>query len=245
MKEIYLDTETIDLPKNRAGDLMCQLAYIVYDTETKKFQNHFNGFYLPDGYKEMAVMAMTRTKLTPEALEQLVNNLPFDEIKELVSDTENILFIHNAEFDLEILKRAGIEVKCKVVCTLRVVNLINDQLQLPYESTSLEYMHYYLRNYKRILELLQSFNETVPLNQAHDALYDCLCLYLLVQRIRTEFKLTNETAIKITNHPIKYKYCSFGKNRGMQWSDMSYNQLKYFYDLGDKDIQYTIDLIRG
>jgi hypothetical protein len=57
-------------------------------------------------------------------------------------------------------------------------------------------------------------------------------------------KIYIDVAVKITSNPIKYKYCHFGKNRGTPWSEMSYNQLKYYYELGDEDICYTLkDLI--
>lgn len=231
--EIYLDTETIDVPENREGDLLFQLAFITKDIDGTTTLH--NSYRLPPNYNEMSIEVMETTGVTPERLETLVIGSEFTKhynlLHELISHEENVLYIHNAKFDLEILRRIDLEPKCKVICTLRVANVLNDLLKLPFKSTRLSYLHYYYRNDR---------NKKVNIN-FHSAEFDCLCLMELVNYWKENINFDIETAVRITNNPINYTYCHFGKNRGTLWSDMSRGQLKYFYELGDADIQYTID----
>lgn len=233
--EIYLDTETIDLPENIEGDIMFELAFITKDIKTNKIAK-FHEYFKPESLDKMTIEAMERTQMTPELIREEASkgSLPVKKaLSILCNDPNNILYIHNSKFDLEVLKRAGIVPKCKVVCTLRVANVLNDVMNLPFKSTRLSYLHYYYRNDLKITS-----------GDFHTADYDCLLLMELINTWKEKIEFNVETAIKITNNPINYKYCHFGKNRGTQWVNMTDGQLRYFYGLGDKDICYTIDNIR-
>ena len=232
--EIYLDTETLDLPENLDGDILFELAFIVKNLRTNEIKK-FQQYYAPENVDNMCIEAMERTSMTPELIKEKVQeNTSTVDIKviltKLVQNPENILFIHNAKFDLEVLKRISIVPKCKVICTLRVANIINDQTHLQYKSTRLSYLHYYYRNDLKI-----------QAGDFHTADYDCLCLMELVNTWKEKVNLDMESAIKVTNNPINYIYCHFGKNRGLKWRDLSEGQLRYFYELNDPDICYTID----
>lgn len=244
MKDIYLDTETIGLPEEFEGDILCQLAYVV--REYHKYTDSINVYFAPEQYKDMKIEAMARTNLTPEFLEKNHSNSKREAIltnlQTILLEPDNILWIHNAEFDLEVLKRAGLKVHCKVICTMRVMKFINDKTELQFKSIALEYLYYHSKSYLKFEDRVQEIGLDVEdMKHAHDALYDVIALELVIEWMATSFKLDINGCIQITNNPILLTYCSFGKNRGMMWKDMTYGQLKYFYELNDKDICYTID----
>lgn len=246
---IYLDIETISVPEKMEGNLLMQLAYIV--EKEAGLYDLCSCYFLPERYKEMSVESMMKTRITPEKLEVLAkrdeqsSEIVLNRLQKFLSNPDTVLWIHNAEFDLEILKRAGIEVKCKVICTMRLMKFINDATDLPFNSISLDYLFYDLKRYQLLEEL--AWRMKIPMEDlphSHEALFDCLSLYLLVEWLKKNYNLKEEICLNITNNPIKLNYCSFGKNRGMKWSEMTQGQLRYFYDLDDKDIKYTIDLMR-
>ena len=224
------ERETILQNSDEQLHSLFQLAFIVKENLDI---NVYSVFRKPENYKEMSIEAMEKTGMTPEKLEEIADENAFNEkfnyLTELLEDENNVLYIHNAQFDLEVLKRKGLVPKCKVICTLRFANVLNDMLKLPFKSTRLSYLHYYYRN-----------DLKTNSNNFHTADFDCLCLLHLVQYWKNNINFDVNLAVKITNNPIQYTYCSFGKNRGMRWVDMTSGQLNYFNGLGDKDICYTI-----
>jgi DNA polymerase III alpha subunit (gram-positive type) len=147
MKEIFLDTETIDLPENIEGDILIELAFIL-KLESGKCTT-FQEYFAPENLDKMDTGAMERTNLTPELIRQKMveqSDRQVDTLKVLkllVQDENNVLYIHNAKFDLEVLRRVGIIPNCKIVCTFKVATQLNDMLNLPYTRTSLGYLPKY------------------------------------------------------------------------------------------------------
>ena len=248
---IYLDTETTDLPENTKGDILTQLAYVI-DKEGSFYYG--NMYFTPPGYKDMSINAMVRTKLTPESLESLTKDKTphmeqefLDTLQGYLDNPDNTLYTHNTAFDIEVLKRKGLTVNCKVICTLRVMKFLNDQQGLPYESISLEWLHYYTRNYKYMIPVMLKMHIKLEegFNFAHDALYDCVSLFMLHRWILKTFPdMSKDFMELITARPINLKYVPFGKNKGVPFTELGTNSLNYYYSLNDKDICYSIDFLR-
>ena len=246
---IFLDTETTDLPENKPGDLLTQLAYLCVGE--KIF--HRNMYFKPNGYQSMSINAMVRTKITPELLETLtLSNTAekekafTDELQLLLDNPMNTLVCHNTKFDMEILRRKGFSINCKVICTYRIMKFINDQMNLIYESTALEYLHYSFGNYKYFDALVNKLGIADDIERgAHDALYDCVSLFMLFKSIQKHYKAQDDLMIRVTNDLMFMKYVPFGKNKGTLWEDLNGNQMDYYYSLGDEDICYTIDRLRN
>lgn len=205
-KIIFFDTETTG---NTEKDFLCQIAY-------KSGDESFVGFYKPP------------IKIPPEASavhhitnKMLENEYTFKEsedkkkIKELFEDKNSIVVAHNAQFDLMIIKKEGIEPK-NSICTLRLARYLDSEGKI--EKYNLQYLRYLLE-----LEVEAT---------AHDALGDVLVLEKLFERLKKKLieelalsvsdgKLTEEQEneilekmLEISSHPSLLKTIPFGKHIG-------------------------------
>src|SRR3989338_6430978 len=159
-KIIFFDTETTG---NTEKDFLCQIAY-------KTGNEDFTGLYKP------------KIKIPPEASavhhitnKMVAEKLSFPEsgdlpkIKKLFEDKDSIVVAHNAPFDLEMIKKEGIEPK-RFICTLRVARHLDPEEKI--ERYNLQYLRY-------LLEI--EIDAT-----AHDALGDVLVLEQLYERLKNK-----------------------------------------------------------
>lgn len=206
-KFLFFDTETTDV---QSKDII-QLAAISDDGVS------INMFFKP--IQKISVAAMAVHHITPE---DLVNKPKFEDskyedssLKEYLEKLakEYIWVAHNAEFDLEVLRKKGIDIP-NSICTFKLARNMfsenNDTRDL--ESYSLQYLRYYLGLYKK---------ENSEHNTAHDALSDVYFLKDLFEYIQKNSSLTVENMMTITREPQYIRSINFGKYAGRTLEDIA------------------------
>ncbi len=234
MKTIILDTETTG---NKDEDRICQLSYLVVN-ENFEIEEIYNELVRPD--VDIKFEAMAVHHITPEMVQnapKIKHTKAFKRLKELNSP-ENLIVIHNAPFDLDMLSKDGFNSFFKLIDTNRVIRHLN-----PEGKFSLQYNRYALGLYKKEKEICKKYN--IEIN-AHDALGDVIVLYLLYKYIRENFNKNIEELIELTQKPVLYdkfyqgKY-KFEKIRDILIKDPDY--IEYMLNLADldPDVKYSIE----
>ncbi len=228
MKLIFLDTETTGIEKT---DRLAQVCYQVGD-EVKV------GYFKPP--LPMSVKSMSITHITNK---MLADKEPFKgsefarELQSLLST--GVLVAHNALFDLEMLKREGLEIP-QFICTLRVARYLDSGGVIP--EYNLQYLRYYL-------------DLDVPGN-AHDAEGDVNVLSVVFQRLLSKVREStpdDETAIQkmieISSVPSLYKKFNFGKYKDKAIAEVVKNDrgylewlLKQKRESGEDDVDWMYTL---
>lgn len=244
MKTIFFDTETISLlDKFEDDDILFQICFTIND-------NIYSDYFRPETFMEMVPEAMAKTGITPEILERKYkkeDSKEFNILKELLeSDEKKLLIAHNMNFDKEVLRRSGIKFNnTDFICTLKLVEFINDNLGLQYEKTNLQYLKYYLRLDKNVPLVSSKFNIDVSELLTHDARYDVVDLICLFSYLKNQYSINYYEMIKITNDPFLLKYVPFGINKGKKFTELTENQLNYYKDF-DGNIGYTCkEILKG
>lgn len=244
MNQIFLDTETIDVTSNTDYDILAQLAYIIPNTKEV-----YNTYAKPNNYLDNTVGAQESNNLTTEFLEQqpiITNTLAYNRLKELTKDT-NYFFAHNASFDLEVIKRTGINIdNFKIIDTMKLCRFINDKLELPWDSVRLTYLKYKLKLYKDREVLAKALNIDLSVITSHNALSDCIDLILLWNYLSKNYSISLEQAVELCKQDLVLTFVPNGKNKGVRFVDLDYNTLKWNYENAyDSDVKYTCKKILG
>lgn len=228
MQLIFLDTETTGIEKT---DRLAQVCYRVGD-EVKV------GYFKPP--LPMSVKSMSITHITNK---MLADKQPFigsefaHTLQALLST--GVLVAHNALFDLEMLKREGMEIP-RFICTLRVARHLDSGGIIP--EYNLQYLRYYL-------DLEVSGN-------AHDAEGDVHVLYAVFQRLLSKIQETTgdedsaiQKMIEISSVPSLYKKFNFGKYKDkmiaeVMQTDRGYLEwlLKQKRESGEDDVDWMYTL---
>ncbi|MDD5397074.1 MAG: exonuclease domain-containing protein [Candidatus Moranbacteria bacterium] len=207
-KLIFLDTETTG---KGPTDRLCQLAYKFKDEE-------FEGLFKPP--VKIKVEAMSVSHITNKMVE---DKEPFigSEMREKLAEifaNGNILVAHNAQFDVEMLKRENLEIK-NIIDTYKIAHALDKDAKIP--KYNLQYLRYFLD-----LEI-----ENVV---AHSALGDVKVLEKLFERLfqkmMTEFEDENvviEQMLKISAQPLLMKKFPFGKYKGAMVVEVAKTDLGY------------------
>jgi exodeoxyribonuclease X len=250
-KFIFLDTETARLlneikPEENIKDIIIQLSYIVIDEEI----GFSKPVYVADVQTNpgciISFTTMTVHHTTQEMLEGRPNVKDTEEyryLKEMVESGEYVFVAHNANFDAEVLKMVGIDVKkhCEIIDTLRISEIINDQTGLKLEMNKLRYIIYFYGLYKKKQKLLDMYGLSDK-NSYHEAISDIVDCILVYLHFKNEFKATNEHMIYLSNNPVQLKYVPFGSNRGKLFEDLLYNSLKWYAETDNPNVAYTAKL---
>lgn len=246
MKEkfLFFDTETTDI---QSKDII-QLAFITSDGQK------FNQYFKPE--QEITFGAMAVHHITPEFLDDKLlfkqstmkaegSMTLFSELslKDYLNDLggKYIWVAHNAEFDIEVLRKKGVEIP-KYICTLKVArNLLGeDDNRRDLESYSLQYLRYYLglyRNEKDTTDIM-----------AHDALSDVIVLKSLFEYLQEESTLSIENMMLISKEPQFMRTLTFGKYAGQQLEEIAKFDREYLEWLKEnsvdkKDLAWNIDRV--
>ena len=221
MNLLFLDTETTGRDENAR---LVQLAY-------KCGQEKLNFLFkppVPITFEAMAVHHITN--------EMVENEKPFSEITRTYLQKlldENILVAHNAAFDVEILKREGINPK-QVICTLKVVQNLFDL-----SMYKLQFLRY-------------NFGLEIGQVRAHDAEGDIEVLEALFNYLFHYIGRENSEAddgqiinqmLKWTDNPLLLRRIGFGKHKGTKFEELPKDYLQWLSgqkDL-DEDLKYTIN----
>jgi DNA polymerase III epsilon subunit-like protein len=150
-------------------------------------------------------------------------------LQELVSDINNVIVAHNAQFDMQMLQMEGIYTT-RTICTLKLARHIDLKGVIP--KYNLQYLRYYLG-----LEVDA---------KAHDALGDIIVLEAVFKRIHARFvadglKDPIQEMITISNNPILIPRMPFGKHRGTLFSEVPRDYLEWLSGTElDDDMAYTV-----
>ena len=218
---IFLDTETTD---RGPADRLCQIAF---KTEDGLTVNELVNPGMP-----ISIDAMTVHHITNEMVQDKPSFRGSDawhQLQNLIKPDSNVMVAHNAAFDVDMLKKEGIEPK-RVVCTFKLARYLDKDGLIP--RYSLQYLRYYLK-----------LNVDAT---AHSALGDILVLEALFQHIHAKAVEEFEDdavakIIEVSNKPVLYRRMPFGKHKGLMMSKVPADYLKWLAktDL-DEDLRYTV-----
>ncbi|MBA1438442.1 MAG: 3'-5' exonuclease [Epsilonproteobacteria bacterium] len=239
-KYIILDTETTGTDEE---DRIIQLGYMVLGDKEIEVHNEFCSSDVA-----IKIPAMEAHGITPEMIE---GKPPFSELSSFtrlqeLNDASNYMIIHNAPFDLGMLKKEGFACQMKLIDTLRVAKHIFDDE----EAHRLQYFRYKLGIYKYEQEEANKLGIEV---KAHDAIGDVLVLKLFLTELKNavqkKFPDVNavEKMVQLTKEPILIKTFRFGKYRGRAVSEVAQEDAGYLrwmlnnMENLDEDMRYTIN----
>jgi DNA polymerase III epsilon subunit-like protein len=238
-KYIILDTETTGTQEQ---DRIIELGYMVLDTTGTDVYNEFCSSEVPISFEAMEVH-----HITPEMLIDKPICKDTQTYKTLcaLNDEENYMIIHNAPFDLAMLKKEGFELKMKLIDTLRCAKHI-------YEDEPffrLQYFRYKMGLYKDEEEEAKNLGIEV---KAHDAIGDVLTLKLFLSKLRksVEEKFPGENPVEkmvaLTQEPIFIKTFRFGKHNGKTLQEVAIEDAGYLrwmltsMESLDPDLRFSI-----
>ncbi len=243
-KYVILDTETTGTGDN---DRVIQLGYIVLGAKEVEVHNEFNRADVPISYGAMEVHGITEDLI--EGKPACIETTAFKRLQELNSD-DNYMIIHNAPFDLKMLKKEGFENRMQVIDTLRVAkHVLPDE-----EAHRLQYFRYKMELYK---EEEKEANALGIVVKAHDAIGDVLVLKLLLSKLKAivseQFVGVNpvEKMVELTKEPILVKTFRFGKHKGKELVEVAREDAGYLrwmlssMDNLDDDMKYSINIALG
>ena len=127
----------------------------------------------------------------------------YAKLKELISDINNVIVAHNAQFDMKMLNMEGIFTQ-RVICTIKLARYLDKNGFIP--KYNLQYLRYFLG-----LEIEA---------KAHDALGDILVLEGLFNWLNAKFKENGklmdpvQEMIHISSNPVLIARMPHGKHRG-------------------------------
>lgn len=219
---IYLDTETTGVNDE---DRLCQIAY-------KTDQGHqVNELFKPPIPIKFGAMA------THHITEKMVDDKPAfagslaqENLVQLLQVPQSIVVAHNADFDLGMLTKEGVQVP-QYICTLKISRTLDTEGGL--ESHKLQYLRYL---YGMEIDA-----------QAHDAWGDILVLeqlFLLYwQKFQERFATPGEIyqeMFRITQNPVLMPKMIFGKHKGLHFRDVPKDYLQWMVGQDfDGDLLYT------
>jgi exodeoxyribonuclease X len=229
LKFIILDTETTG---TKEEDRIIQLSFLVTNenNEIEEIHNTLCKAPVPISYEAMAIH-----HITPEMIEKkdfIHNTNAWKRLNEL-NIPENVMVIHNAKFDIEMLFKEDFENQMQIIDTFRCVKHL-----WPEGRHSLQINRYSLGLYKKEKEIAKKYN--IEIN-AHNALGDVVVLKLLL-----DYLLENRNVdelIKLTKEPILYEKFYFGKYKFEKIVDVIEKDIGYIeFLLNNPEIELDFDI---
>ncbi len=215
---VFLDTETTGIGPD---DRLCQVAY--------KFQGLENeALFKPPvliGIDAMAVAHITNKMVVDKEL--FLDSAMHKNLAEIFSG-EHILVAHNAQFDMEMLKREKLEPK-SFIDTFKLAQYLDIDGVIP------KYAMQYLRYYHE-LEVLDA--------QAHDALGDIRVLEKLFEYYFQKMSNNNKSEqeilqemLAVSARPVLVKKFNFGKYLGKSVAEVARENRGYLQWLLNEKIR--------
>ncbi len=215
MKFLFLDTETTG---KEDKDRLIQICYKfpVADPVTYLFKPP-----VPISFEAMATHHIT---------EKMVEGKPAfkgSEYAKIINEflSDSVLIAHNAKFDIEMLRREGVEVK-DYICTMKICQHLIDS-----PSYKLQYLRYKLG-----LEVEA---------RAHDAEGDVIVLEALFNKLcAAEFNDPDyiEWMIELSSQPLLLRRIAFGRYQGQEFKDIPRSYLEWLNrQPGTEDLKFTIN----
>ena len=186
---------------------------------------------------EIEIGAMATHNITDEMLEDCPEYANTDICDYLINanNPSTTVVIHNANYDLGVLKNEGLENNMMVIDTLKcckVAFMGNHSVEM-----NLQYLKYLLKLHKEeVPQPLTAYSGT-----AHGAAADVVTLYLLFRRMLKRYSL--EWMINTTANPILYEAMPFGKHKGVPIRELAAKDRGYalwvLKNIDDQDILYS------
>ena len=158
----------------------------------------------------------------------------WNQLQNLIVPNSNVIVAHNVAFDVDMLKKEGIEPK-NVICTLKLARYFDKDGVIP--KYGLQYLRYYLK-----LNV-----DATP----HTALGDILVLEALFNRIyaKAVIEFGDDAVakmIEVSKNPVLYRRMPFGKHKGLKMEEVPLDYLQWLAgtDL-EEDLRYTIEQYLG
>lgn len=241
---IILDTETTGTGEL---DRVIQLGYIVLGSKEVEVHNEFCSSDMPISFGAMEVHGITPDLL--EGKSTCKESIAYKRLNEL-NTNDNYIIIHNAPFDLDMLKKEGFNTQMKVIDTLRVAkHIFADE-----EAHRLQYFRYKLGLYKEEQKEADALDIVV---KAHDAIGDVLVLKLFLSKLKEavqkQFPSENpvDKMVDLTNTPIIIKSFKFGKYKGKTLEEVARSDAGYLrwmlssMENLDEDMRYSLNAVLG
>ena len=205
---IFLDTETTGLTPE---DRLCRLAYTF---QGKEFEALFKP-PVPISIEAMSVTHITNRMVADK--EVFAESRVKSELIHLLAEG-NILVAHNARFDIDMLKREGVEVG-KYIDTFKVAYALDEQGEIP--RYALQYLRYY-------------FDLDVSEATAHSALGDVRVLVAVFDFLFAKMMVVHqdedrviEEMITLSDKPLLFRTFTFGKYSGQSIKEVAANDQGY------------------
>jgi DNA polymerase III epsilon subunit-like protein len=223
---IFLDTETTG---TGPADRLCQIAF---KTKEGAAVNELFNPGMPITIDAMTVHHITNEMVLDKPAFR--NSDTWSKLRDLVNSDGYVMVAHNTAFDVDMLKKEGIEPK-SVICTLKLARHFDKEGVIP--KYGLQYLRYYL-----------GLNvDAVP----HSALGDILVLEVLFNRINAKalVEFGNDAVdrmIEISKNTVLYRRMPFGKHKGLKMEEVPLDYLQWLAgtDL-EEDLRYTIEPYLG
>lgn len=227
------DTETTGIDPD---DRIIEQAYLYIKDGKVEFKERLNNSPVP--IKPGAAMTHSYRNSQIKGLPMIHETEEFEDMKRFAQE-EAIYVAHNAPFDLNMLAKEGLEwPKHKIIDTLRVAkHLYSDNDEV--EMHKLQYFRYLFEWDDQ--PWFQSYMDAVGVEEIkpHTALSDILILWIFLEHMLTEFKVSLDDMIELSKKPVLEKKITFGnifKKKETLYSTiieseyMQYNKTKKGYD---------------
>ena len=218
---LFLDTETTG---NQPEDRLCQLAYKCSDTG--EVCDELFKPPLPISVESSAVCHITNRMVADKPV--FVGSDAHATLKRFFTDPDMITVAHNAQFDLEMLRKEALT-PGRHICTLKVARDLDQEGVIP--RYNLQYLRYYY-----------DFDVEAT---AHDALGDVVVLERLfnhlLKQVMEKKNIDESTAIEymieVSSKPSVIKMFNFGKYNGQKISDVATTDRGYLTWLYNQKMQ--------
>lgn len=229
MKTLFLDVETTG---TEPTDRLCQVALKYTGDEVTLWPTQQVAYFKPP--VPVSIDAMAITHITNEMLEEhsiFTETRMCKDITEILAEPSTVFVAHNAQFDIEMLKREGLVVDpLRQICTMKIAHDFDKNCELG--KHNLQYLRYFY-----------GLKFDFPINP-HDALSDIIVLEGLFNFYRAHY--TIEEMMAISAKPILLKKMMFGKHKDKFFKDVIKYDFEYFswmrrsMDM-DENLRYTVD----
>lgn len=203
-KLLFLDIEATGVD---AEDRLVEVGYC----STEDFQTWAVLFKAPLPVKLAAMSINNITNEMLEGKEPFEGSIYQEDLRRKSQD--HILVAHNAIYDLDMLKKEGIEFS-RHICTLKIAHFLDEEGKM--EKHTLSYLRYYLHT-NVIATPHTATGDIVILQAVFEMLKDIMRVKLFLDSDEEVI----EKMVEISKNPILIKKFTFGKYVGLTLTDVA------------------------